>query len=58
MDVPAGQLNRQQEIVRCMQLDKKTVDGQLKFILPDRIGHVELVDGISAETALECLTAS
>ncbi len=58
VDVPAGQLNRPQEIVGCMQLDKKTVDGQLKFILPDRIGHVELVDGISADAALECLTES
>jgi len=56
VDVPAGQLDRPQEIVRCMQLDKKTVDGQLKFILPDRIGHVDLVDGITADVALECLT--
>jgi 3-dehydroquinate synthase len=33
-----------------MQLDKKTVGGQLRFVLPSRLGHVELVDGIpSAE---------
>ncbi len=58
VDVPTGQLNRREEIVRCMQLDKKTLDGQLRFILPDRIGHVELVDGISADAALECLSDS
>ena len=56
VDVPSEQLERREEIVRCMQLDKKTVDGQLRFILPDRIGHVELVDGINADAALECLT--
>jgi len=57
VDVPEDQLNRQQEIVNCMLLDKKTVDGQLRFILPDRIGHVETVAGISFDVALECLTA-
>ncbi len=55
VDVPENQLSRHQEIVDCMLLDKKTVDGQLRFILPDRIGHVELVDGVAAEAALECL---
>ena len=29
-----------------MQLDKKTVGGQLRFVLPSRLGHVELVDGV------------
>jgi 3-dehydroquinate synthase len=57
VDVRDEQLNRQPDIVNCMLLDKKTVDGQLRFILPDRIGHVETVEGISAEVALECLTA-
>lgn len=57
VDVPADQLGRQTEIVDCMLLDKKTVDGQLRFILPARIGHVDLVDGISAEVALESLSA-
>ena len=55
--VPANQLSRHQEIVDCMLLDKKTVDGQLRFILPDRIGHVELVNGVAADLALKCLSA-
>jgi 3-dehydroquinate synthetase len=29
-----------------MARDKKTVGGRLRFVLPTRIGHVELVDGI------------
>jgi 3-dehydroquinate synthase len=29
-----------------MQLDKKTVGGKLRFVLPSRLGHVELVDGV------------
>ena len=56
VSVPENQLHRQQEIVDCMLLDKKTIDGQLRFILPDRIGHVELVNGVTADVALECLT--
>jgi len=55
VSVPEGQLKRPQEIVDCMMLDKKTVDGQLRFILPDRLGHVELVDGVIAADALTCL---
>ena len=31
-----------------MGRDKKTVHGQLRFVLPDRIGHVELVEGIAS----------
>ena len=56
IDVPTDQLNRQQDIVNCMLLDKKTLNGQLIFVLPDRIGHVETVEGVSADVALECLT--
>ena len=55
VDVPASQLDRPQEIINCMLLDKKTVDGQLHFILPDRIGHVEVVHGLTPDAALECL---
>ena len=56
VDVPVDLQRRHQEIVDCMLLDKKTVDGQLRFILPDRIGHVELVDGVTANLALKCLS--
>lgn len=36
------------ELLAIMGRDKKTVDGRLRFVLPTRIGHVELVDGIDA----------
>jgi 3-dehydroquinate synthase len=36
------------DLLTIMGRDKKTVDGRLRFVLPSRIGHVELVDGIDA----------
>jgi 3-dehydroquinate synthase len=36
------------DLLTIMGRDKKTVDGRLRFVLPTRIGHVELVDGIDA----------
>ncbi len=37
-----------EELITIMGRDKKTVDGRLRFVLPTRIGHVELVDDIDA----------
>ena len=34
------------ELLSIMARDKKTLDGRLRFVLPSRIGHVELVDGV------------
>jgi 3-dehydroquinate synthase len=34
-------------VLERMRLDKKSAAGQLRFVLPTRIGHVELVDGVS-----------
>ncbi len=34
------------DLLSIMARDKKTLDGRLRFVLPTRIGHVELVDGI------------
>jgi 3-dehydroquinate synthase len=44
-----------QELLRLMYRDKKTASGRLRFILPDRIGHVELVDDVSEEDVLAAL---
>lgn len=38
------------ELLAAMQRDKKTEHGKLRFVLPTRLGHVELVEGV--ETAL------
>ncbi len=40
-------------ILGCMRLDKKTVGGKLRFVLPDRIGQVELVEGVPEERVRE-----
>jgi 3-dehydroquinate synthase len=36
-------------LLDCMRLDKKSVAGRLRFVLPDRMGHVELVEDVSIE---------
>jgi 3-dehydroquinate synthase len=55
VEVPGDLKSMSDEIVQRMLLDKKTVGGKLRFILPDRIGHVELVDGVDGDLALSCL---
>ena len=37
------------ELLASMQLDKKTVAGKLKFILPESIGTVRIETGVSEE---------
>ena len=38
-----------------MARDKKAIAGKRRFILPTRIGHVELVDSIAREVVLESM---
>ena len=42
---------------QAMQHDKKVEHGKLRFILPDRMGHVELVSGITHEQAIAAMRA-
>ncbi len=44
--VPTGAGFATDALLATMARDKKTVGGRLRFVLPTRIGHVELVDGI------------
>ncbi len=44
-----------QEIIRLMYRDKKVAAGRLRFILPSRLGNVELVDNIREEDVLASL---
>ncbi len=37
------------ELLAIMGRDKKTVGGRLRFVLPSRIGHVEVVDGVAPD---------
>jgi len=41
VSVPAGSHLGGDDIMAKMRLDKKTVSGQLRFVLPTRLGHVE-----------------
>ena len=38
-----------------MRLDKKTTGGQLRFVLPSRMGQVELVDDVPEELVRELI---
>jgi 3-dehydroquinate synthase len=44
-----------QELLRVMHRDKKAAGGRLRFILPDRIGRVELVGDVPDEDLLAAL---
>ena len=44
--LPAGSKWTSDEVIGRMRLDKKTEAGKLRFVLPTRMGHVELVDGV------------
>ncbi|MFM7109282.1 MAG: 3-dehydroquinate synthase [Planctomycetaceae bacterium] len=43
------------QLLALMARDKKAVDGRLRFVLPDRIGHVELVEVVPAAAVVEAL---
>jgi 3-dehydroquinate synthase len=45
IDLPRGPLDAEAILDR-MRLDKKSIGGTLRFVLPMAIGHVELVDGV------------
>ncbi len=43
------------QLVRAMQKDKKSEHGRLRFVLPSRLGHVELVGDVPQELVLAAL---
>ncbi len=44
--LPAGWSHPADAVLDCMRLDKKTVAGQLRFVLPKRLGHVEVIANV------------
>lgn len=44
--MPTGEGFTADALLATMARDKKAVGGRLRFVLPTRIGHVELIDGI------------
>lgn len=47
-----------QKLWQAMQHDKKVEHGQLRFVLPTRLGHVELVPGVSQSLILASIQAA
>lgn len=47
-----------EKVLNAMSHDKKTEHGQLRFVLPARLGHVELVGEVARADILAALTAS
>ncbi|WP_459555717.1 3-dehydroquinate synthase family protein [Lacunimicrobium album] len=47
-----------QKMIDVMRLDKKSVAGKLRFILPTKLGHVELVKDIPEQLVVETLNES
>jgi 3-dehydroquinate synthase len=45
-------------LMRRLISDKKTVQGKIHFVLPDRIGHVVVRSGIPEEQVLEATRAA
>lgn len=58
VEVPEHLLSRGADLIECMRLDKKSVAGKLRFILPTKLGEVELVDGIAEADVLAAMGAS
>jgi 3-dehydroquinate synthase len=44
------------QLIAVMKSDKKSVAGKLRFVLPSRLGHVELVDGVDEKLVREVLS--
>jgi 3-dehydroquinate synthase len=51
-DVPSD------ELITAMRHDKKVEHGRLRFVLPTRLGHVELVGGIAPERVRRVLDSA
>ncbi|MFM8581901.1 MAG: 3-dehydroquinate synthase, partial [Planctomycetaceae bacterium] len=56
--VPASPALDNAGILDKMRLDKKTVGGSLRFVLPSRLGAVELVAGVSPADVVAVLDES
>lgn len=55
--VPPPALRDAAALIAIMRRDKKSQAGRLRFVLPDRIGHVELIDGIAETLVSDVLAA-
>ena len=56
--LPSGMDCAPESLLEIMGRDKKVLHGRLRFVLPTRIGHVELIDGVDPETVRTVLAAA
>jgi len=54
---PTGSLREASPLMAVMARDKKTVNGRLRFVLPSRVGQVDLVEGIDENLVRAVLEA-
>lgn len=52
--IPAG-VDDADALLAVMARDKKSLGGRLRFVLPSRLGHVELVDGVPEQLVRQVL---
>lgn len=52
---PDATLRRAESLITVMRRDKKSLGGRLRFVLPARVGHVELVDDVPPELVADIL---
>ncbi len=57
-ELPATLASQQETLLERMRLDKKSVDGQLRLILPVRLGEVESFGGIPLDAVRGVLSSS
>lgn len=55
--LPPGWSHSDDSVIDRMKLDKKTVGGELRFVLPKRLGHVEIISDV-AEADVRALLRS
>ncbi len=58
LELPIQSHANPQELWQVMQHDKKVEHGTLRFVLPSRLGHVELVPGITEAQVVAAIEAS
>tara|TARA_B100000700_G_C15012261_1_gene841573 strand:- start:1143 stop:2264 length:1122 start_codon:yes stop_codon:yes gene_type:complete len=45
------------DVLNCLQSDKKVKDGKLRFVLPIKLGKVEIFDNVTNEEIINCLSS-
>jgi 3-dehydroquinate synthase len=56
--LPAGRMNLAiPDVLNAMAFDKKVKNGKIRFVLPDRIGHVVIRDDVPMELVRDAVAS-